>query len=368
MIASSSNSSNNVDLHFNVINKQSSQLPGLSPIPLPPNLSAGQQRCDLAMPAAASQRGREGLKNFIKTTRVLLLKMQKFDGDSYPEIASDQLVQPVSIVILLQNTSASMGIPLHAANFSDVISTSVQSSSGLQNNWLGKSAHISMADIVKMGRPQGKHPSMPAIASGKPYISENVATSNGPHLNAKQIQASILPSEAKEKLDSFQESTYISDINHGLGTAENQHISTDGWYICDEQPTESVPNFTDISGASAVYANPSALAAPSMVIVGSDLYIDPCLEDFQDRDERPNDKAQPVEYIPVPERKIDVDTAIDGSHSKSIDAYQSKDVEFDHHEVSDPWTDINRLGHRWPPAAYMGPGDAHPDWQGASHS
>ncbi|XP_042462214.1 uncharacterized protein LOC122045874 [Zingiber officinale] len=183
------------------------------------------------------------------------------------------------------STSASMGIPLHAANFSDVISTSVQSSSGLQNNWLGKSAHISMADIVKMGRPQGKHPSMPAIASGKPYISENAATSNGSHVNAKQIPASILPSEAKEKLDSFQESTYISDINHGLGTAKNQHISTDGWDICDEQPTESVPNFTDISGASAVYANPSALAASSMVIAGSDLYIDPCLEDFQDRDE-----------------------------------------------------------------------------------
>ncbi|XP_042396111.1 uncharacterized protein LOC121986299 isoform X1 [Zingiber officinale] len=235
------------------------------------------------------------------------------------------------------STSASMGIPLHAANFSDVISTSVQSSSGLQNNWLGKSAHISMADIVKMGRPQGKHPSMPAIASGKPYISENAATSNGSHLNAKQIPASIFPSEAKEKLDSFQESTYISDINHGLGTAKNQHISTDGWYICDEQPTESVPNFTDISGASAVYANPSALAASSMVIAGSDLYIDPCLEDFQDRDERPNDKPQPVEYIPVPERKIDVDTAIDGSHSKSIDAYQSKDVEFDHHEGKKIW-------------------------------
>ncbi|XP_042446020.1 uncharacterized protein LOC122031038 [Zingiber officinale] len=233
----------------------------------------------------------------------------------------------------IQSTSASMGIPLHATNFADVISTSVQSSTGLQNNWLGKPAHVSMADIVKMGRPQGKHPSMPAIASGKPYISENVATSNGPHHNSKQIPASILPSEAKEKLDSFQESTYISDINHDLGTAENQHISTDGWYICDEQPTESVPNFTDISGASAVYANPSALAAPSMVIAGSDLHIDPCSEDFQDLDERPNDKPQPVEYIPVPERKIDVDTSIDGSHSKSIDAYQSEDVEFDHHEA-----------------------------------
>ncbi|KAG6524273.1 hypothetical protein ZIOFF_014179 [Zingiber officinale] len=244
-----------------------------------------------------------GLKNFIKTTRVLLLKMQKFDGDSYPEVIWN-LCDLLFVALFPCNTSASMGIPLHAANFSDVISTSVQSSSGLQNNWLGKSAHISMADIVKMGRPQGKHPSMPAIASGKPYISENAATSNGSHVNAKQIPASILPSEAKEKLDSFQESTYISDINHGLGTAKNQHISTDGWDICDEQPTESVPNFTDISGASAVYANPSALAASSMT----------------------------VEYIPVPERKIDVDTAIDDSHSKSIDAYQSKDVEFDHHE------------------------------------
>ncbi|XP_074568897.1 uncharacterized protein LOC141825412 isoform X3 [Curcuma longa] len=235
----------------------------------------------------------------------------------------------------IQSTSASMGIPLHATNFADVISTPVQSSSGLQNNWLGKSAHVSMADIVKMGRPQGKHPSMPAIASAKPYMSENAATSNGPHHNAKQIPASFLPSEAKEKLDTFQESTHISDINCGLGTAENQHMSTDGWYICDEQPTESVSNFPDISGASAVYANPSALAAPSMVIAGSDLHIDPSLEDFQDLDERPNDKPHPVESIPVPERKTDVDTVIDGSHSKSIDAYESEDVEFDHHEAED---------------------------------
>ncbi|XP_074577911.1 uncharacterized protein LOC141834449 [Curcuma longa] len=234
----------------------------------------------------------------------------------------------------VQSTSASMGNTMHATNFVDAIPTPVQSSSGFQNSWLGKPGHVSMADIVKMGRPQGKHPSMPIIASEKLYLSQNAEMLNGPHQNAKQVPVSVLPSEAKERLDSFQESTHLEDINHGLGTAGDQHMSNDGWSIHDEQPTDTVSISTEITGASAAYANPS-LAAPGVVNTGSDLHRDSYLQNFQDLDERPNDKPQPIESIPVPERKVDVETSMDGSHSKRIDAYQSEDLEYDHHEAED---------------------------------
>ncbi|XP_042444674.1 uncharacterized protein LOC122029654 [Zingiber officinale] len=234
----------------------------------------------------------------------------------------------------VQSTSASMGNTMHATNFVDAIPTPMQSSSGFQNNWLGKPGHVSMADVVKMGRPQGKHPSMPVIASEKLYLSQNAAMLNGSHQNEKQIPVSILPSESKERLDSFQESTHLEDINHGLGTAGDQHISNDGWSIHDEQPTDTVSISTEITGTSAAYVNPS-LAAPGVVNSGSDLHIDSCLQNFQDPDERSNDKPQPIESIPVAERKEDAETSIDGSHSKRIDAYQSEDFEYDHHEAED---------------------------------
>ncbi|RWV93950.1 hypothetical protein GW17_00043556, partial [Ensete ventricosum] len=54
------------------------------------------------------------------------------------------------------------------ATFADGISMPMQPSSGFQNSWLGKPGHVSMADIVKMGRPQGKPIGMPSGANVSP--------------------------------------------------------------------------------------------------------------------------------------------------------------------------------------------------------
>ncbi|XP_074556528.1 uncharacterized protein LOC141812435 [Curcuma longa] len=172
-----------------------------------------------------------------------------------------------------------MGNTMHATNFVDAIPTPLQSSSGFQNSWLGKPEHVSMADIVEMGRPQGKHSSLPIIASENLYLSQNAAMLIGPHQNAKQISVLVLPSEAKEILDSFQESTHLEEINQGLGTAGVLHISNYGWSIRDEQPTDTVSSSTEIIGVSAAYAN-SSLATPDVVDTGSDLQDGLSFENF----------------------------------------------------------------------------------------
>ncbi|XP_038722144.1 uncharacterized protein LOC120014298 isoform X1 [Tripterygium wilfordii] len=53
------------------------------------------------------------------------------------------------------------GSKMSAAGSGDGISSSLQPSSGMQPIWVGVPGQLSMADIVKMGKPQNRAPSMP---------------------------------------------------------------------------------------------------------------------------------------------------------------------------------------------------------------
>lgn len=230
---------------------------------------------------------------------------------------------------------------MQKTNIADGISTPLQFSSSFQNSWLGKPGHVSMADIVKRGRPEGKHPTVPVVASVNSYRAHNAAITNVSNHNAKQSFATALTSESEEKVDSFQESNHFSDKSHGIGTAEHHHISNDGWSLVEEQPAESVLTTTEITGDSLAYTNPSELAAPNLMVVGSDLQIDPCSEDIQDHDGRASVKPQPIESrsISALERELDVEMSEDASHFDerllSMDPYQSEDLEFDCHKAED---------------------------------
>lgn len=227
---------------------------------------------------------------------------------------------------------------MQKTNIADGISTPLQFSSSFQNSWLGKPGHVSMADIVKRGRPEGKHPTVPVVASINSYRAHNAAITNVSNHNAKQSFATALTSESEEKVDSFQESNHFSDKSHGIGTAEHHHISNDGWSLVEEQPAESVLTTTEITGDSLAYTNPSELAAPNLMVVGSNLQIDPCSEDIQDHDGRASVKPQPIESRPISalERELDVEMSEDASHFDerllSMDPYQSEDLEFDCHK------------------------------------
>ncbi|KAG6514945.1 hypothetical protein ZIOFF_025321 [Zingiber officinale] len=181
-----------------------------------------------------------------------------------------------------------------------------------QFEWLGNPGHVSMADIVQTGRPEGKQSTVPAVAS----------------VNSYRIR--------RKGRHSFEEFNHFSDKSHGIGTAEHHHISNYGWFLVQEQPAESVLTTMEIT--SPAYTNPSELAAPNLMVVCLDLQIDPCSKDIQDHDGRASVKPQAIESRPISasERQLDVETSEDASYFDdrllSMDSYQSVDFEFNCHK------------------------------------
>ncbi|RWW22987.1 hypothetical protein GW17_00012782 [Ensete ventricosum] len=230
--------------------------------------------------------------------------------------------------------SASVGITIQATSIADGICMSMQSSSGYKNCWSGVPGHVSMADIVKMGRPQGKPSNMPLVASER-SMAQNSVMSKMLHHDAKPSLTASLPSESEKTLESFQESTHFSENSHDVRTAEGQHNSHDGWSQVDEQPMESGSTTPEISGASAH----SELASSNLVIDGTNLHIDPHSEEIQMPEEGLNFKSLPAESraTSVSGMQIQVDSSVDAPHLsegllKSSNPYQSQRLELDHLE------------------------------------
>ncbi|URE19920.1 hypothetical protein MUK42_34203 [Musa troglodytarum] len=242
--------------------------------------------------------------------------------------------------------STPMGNTIQATTFADGISMPMQPSSGFQNSWLGKPGHVSMADIVKMGRPQGKPIGMPSGASEGSDMAQIAVMLNMPHHNGKQSPTTV-PLESDKRSDSFQESIHVSEISHDFGISEDQCNSDDGWSLINKQPMNSVPTTPEVSVACAAYENPLESASSNLVVDGTNLDIDPHLEEIQDLDESHNVKNPPSESrsTSVSDQRIQVDTSKDASHLmedllKSTNSYQSQLLELDHHEGSFPAEDV----------------------------
>lgn len=230
--------------------------------------------------------------------------------------------------------SASVGITIQATSAADGICISMQSSTGYKNCWSGMPGHVSMADIVKMGRPQGKPSNMPLVGSER-SVAQNSVMSKMLHHDAKPSLTAVLPSESDRTLESFQESTHFSENSHDVRTAEGQHNSHDGWSRVDEQPMESGSTTPEISGASAQ----SELASSNLVIDGTNLHIDPHSEEIQMPEEGLNFKSLPAESraTSVSGMQIQVDSSVDAPHLnegllKSSIPYLSQRLELDHLE------------------------------------
>ncbi|CAL9152046.1 unnamed protein product [Musa hybrid cultivar] len=238
--------------------------------------------------------------------------------------------------------SASVGITIQATSAADGICISMQSSSGYKNCWSGMPGHVSMADIVRMGRPQGKPSNMPLVGSER-SVAQNSVMSKMLHHDAKPSLTAVLPSESDKTLESFQESTHFSENSHDVRTAEGQHNSHDGWSCVDEQPLESGSTTPEISGASAQ----SELASSNLVIDGSNLHIDPHSEEIQMPEEGLNFKSLPAESraTSVSGMQIQIDSSVDAPHLnegllKSSIPYLSQRLELDHLEGSFPAGDV----------------------------
>ncbi|XP_065001904.1 uncharacterized protein LOC135635024 isoform X3 [Musa acuminata AAA Group] len=241
----------------------------------------------------------------------------------------------------IPSKSVPQGNVIQSTSITGGLSMPMQSSSVFQNSWLGRPGHVSMADIVKMGRPQSQPSSMPVIASEKSYMAQNADMLKVSHHKAKQSPATVLPSDLDEKLESRQESTHVLEISHNVRIAEGQHNVDDGWSLTDGQPMESVSTTPEMSGVSTGYANSLELASSSLVDDGTHLHVDPHLEEIHNLEESLNVTIMPAESrsTSVSDRQIQVDTSKGASHInegllKSTNSYSSQRLDLDHHEGS----------------------------------
>ncbi|KAG2689090.1 hypothetical protein I3843_09G122800 [Carya illinoinensis] len=137
----------------------------------------------------------------------------------------------------LYSESVAMENKMSTADTSD-ISLSAQPS-GFQSPWLGVPGHVSMADIVKMGRPHSK-----ASNVSNPHIQNNIlATSSGAILH----DSHSLQDHASK----------LSDINAESGLATNQHLPpADEWPAIEQPPATTVSSVIGEPSYSEPYADP----------------------------------------------------------------------------------------------------------------
>ncbi|KAK9150845.1 hypothetical protein Syun_009154 [Stephania yunnanensis] len=126
------------------------------------------------------------------------------------------------------------------AGVSDAISSSLasvgfppssQPKAGIQSAWSGVPGQLSMADIVKMGRP--KAPSIPVLSNNPPHSAHDSAPLMTPQQGMKQPHdRPTVPLQSHHDFDSSDEPvSNISGTVHSTGIAISQHVSHDDWPV-----------------------------------------------------------------------------------------------------------------------------------------
>ncbi|KAF9666440.1 hypothetical protein SADUNF_Sadunf16G0229600 [Salix dunnii] len=126
----------------------------------------------------------------------------------------------------------------------DGVSSSSQPSPGYQSAWMGVPGQVSMADIVKMGRPQNKASTMPSHQSV-----------NHHHATAPPLAAShqdFLPSE--------NHASKVVEINSEPELDVNQHVhSKDEWPSIEQPTAASASSVREVPADSELYGDLSNL-------------------------------------------------------------------------------------------------------------
>lgn len=144
---------------------------------------------------------------------------------------------------------------------SDGISLSSQLPTGFQPTWLGAPGQVSMADIVKMGRPKQRAFNLPIAAMETSYSPQNANMPNTSQYGVKHTPVYPSPtSESCHDLHSSQDHvSNISGIIHEPSIPVDQHISPDGWSLVEKSLDPNGSSFVEPIGASTVFADPSSL-------------------------------------------------------------------------------------------------------------
>ncbi|XP_059669194.1 uncharacterized protein LOC132314326 isoform X2 [Cornus florida] len=201
----------------------------------------------------------------------------------------------------------------------DGISSSSQPSSGYQSSWLGVPGQVSMADIVKMGRPHVKtsNTSYPSHH----YVNHNHVQASHPDLHSSEDHASK-----------------VSERNFEPVVGAGQHVSpNDEWPLVEQPPATIFPSVVEPLADSELHANQS-----NMPFERSNWH----LQSQTDKVPAPEDvavenfSANHVGSASVSGRKMQEDNIGGASHFdndlyKKTDSYQPHGHTFEHQEVED---------------------------------
>ncbi|XWS15928.1 hypothetical protein CRYUN_Cryun34aG0043800 [Craigia yunnanensis] len=204
----------------------------------------------------------------------------------------------------------------------DGISSSSQPS-GYHSAWLGVPGQVSMADIVKMGRPQNKASVIP----------------NPAHQRVNNRHLVIPPSAAlNPNLHSPQDhASKVSDVTYEHDVTINQHVSpSDEWPLIENPSAASVTSVLEASAESGLYAN-----ASNLPLGRTNQHIKSHLEEAQAVDDGPvetlngNHVRSPISSRNIQEDDSGGSSLYDNNLYKDMNSYQPQRHAFDHDEAED---------------------------------
>lgn len=234
----------------------------------------------------------------------------------------------------------------HASAVVDDPSLPSQPSSGSQHNWSRMPGQLSMADIVRMGRPQIKLPaSTPSVSSDMFHVVHDPTTSNVSPQNAKQPSATITPSESPLEYHTYQGPVpQDEERSYELGGI-GHYNSHDDWSLVGETSLGSGSTHPEMSGAS-IYADQSV--SSSLLVDEANLEPDTRLDENQVQEDV-NGDCLPTESIrsaSISDGQEEMDNSGNTSHlddGQLNGMYHSQIYAFEHHEVEDDNEEISSV-------------------------
>lgn len=129
---------------------------------------------------------------------------------------------------------------------------SLQSSSGFQHGgWSGTPGQLSMAEIVKMGRPQGKASSKPAVTADRGYAGQYPTLPSTVNQNPKQSGSTVPPTELDKGLQPAQDSVQVK--NHDHSAADGKLPYDTDWSPQDDPKSANQSSLPETSGDPSLY-------------------------------------------------------------------------------------------------------------------
>uniref|UniRef100_A0A0D9WJU4 GBF-interacting protein 1 N-terminal domain-containing protein n=1 Tax=Leersia perrieri TaxID=77586 RepID=A0A0D9WJU4_9ORYZ len=184
-----------------------------------------------------------------------------FHSSSIDNVASRSISGPG---VTPTNSTQKQTVPSSSVNRSVVAdgpSVPPQSSSGFQHGWSGTPGQLSMADIVKMGRPQPQvkqSSSKPAVTADKGYAGQYPSLPSTVNQNLKQSASTVSATNHDQGLHSAQDSIHFNDHNHSA--AVNKQAYDNDWLPQDVPPSGYQSALPETSGDQSFYESSTQVA------------------------------------------------------------------------------------------------------------